>query len=68
MDTQEFYTDSESKWRWRRKASNGRIVGASSQGYVNKSDCIDNARRNGYKGQTLARVTIVTLAMLSKVF
>lgn len=36
-------------WRWRRTASNGSIVGASSQGYSNKSDCIDNARRNGMK-------------------
>lgn len=34
-------------WRWRRTASNGRIVGASTEAYVNKSDCIDNARRNG---------------------
>jgi uncharacterized protein YegP (UPF0339 family) len=34
-------------WRWRRTASNGRIVGASSQGYSNRTDCIDNARRNG---------------------
>ena len=44
MDTWEFYTDAEGKWRWRRKSSNGRIVGASSQGYVNKSDCVENAR------------------------
>ncbi|EEN5690534.1 DUF1508 domain-containing protein, partial [Salmonella enterica subsp. enterica serovar Kentucky] len=35
---------------WRRTASNGRIVGASSQGYVNRADCIANARRNGYTG------------------
>ena len=34
-------------WRWRRTARNGNIVGASTQGYENKSDCIDNARRNG---------------------
>lgn len=34
-------------WRWRRTAPNGRIVGASSQGYTNRSDCIDNAKRNG---------------------
>lgn len=50
MDKWEFYQDSSSEWRWRRTASNGRIVGASSQGYVNKSDCIANARRNGYTG------------------
>ncbi|MCZ5120873.1 DUF1508 domain-containing protein, partial [Escherichia coli] len=47
-DKWEFYLDNSKEWRWRRTASNGRIVGASSQGYVNKSDCIDNARRHGY--------------------
>ena len=50
MDKWEIYQDASNLWRWRRIAPNGRIVGASSQGYVNKSDCIDNARRNGYKG------------------
>lgn len=49
-DKWEFYKDSQSDWRWRRTASNGRIVGASSQGYSNRTDCVDNARRNGYKG------------------
>ncbi len=34
-------------WRWSRTASNGKIVGASTEAYVNKSDCIANARRNG---------------------
>ncbi len=50
MDTWKFYLDANNKWRWQRKASNGEIVGASTQGYVNKSDCVENARRNGYKG------------------
>ena len=49
-DKWEFYKDPSDKWRWRRTSPNGNIVGASSQGYVNKSDCIDNARRNGYNG------------------
>jgi uncharacterized protein YegP (UPF0339 family) len=49
-DKWEFYQDSKKEWRWRRIARNGRIVGASTQGYTNKSDCIENARRNGYKG------------------
>ena len=47
-DKWEFYKDNEGKWRWRRIASNGRIVGASSEGYVNKLDCIANAKRHGY--------------------
>ncbi len=45
-----FYQDDNGKWRWRRTSPNGRIVGASSQGYVNRSDCEENARRHGYKG------------------
>lgn len=49
-DKWEFYQDERGEWRWRRIASNGRIVGASTQGYVNKSDCIENARRHGYNG------------------
>jgi uncharacterized protein YegP (UPF0339 family) len=36
-------------WRWRRVATNGRIVGASAEAYVNKADCVANARRNGMR-------------------
>ena len=46
-DTWEVYQDTASQWRWRRKARNGQIVGSSSEGCRNKSDCISNARRNG---------------------
>jgi uncharacterized protein YegP (UPF0339 family) len=35
------------QWRWRRTASNGRIVGSSTEAYSNRSDCIANAQRNG---------------------
>jgi len=44
-DTWEIYQSNG--WRWRRTARNGDIVGASTEAYVNRSDCIDNARRNG---------------------
>ena len=44
----QIYKDNEGKWRWRAVANNGKIVAASSQGYVNKSDCIDNAKMQGY--------------------
>lgn len=50
MDKWEFYKDTTGKWRWRRIAPNGKIVGASTEGYVNKSDCESNARRNGWTG------------------
>jgi uncharacterized protein YegP (UPF0339 family) len=36
-------------YRWRRTARNGNIVGAASQGYSNRSDCVANAQRNGMK-------------------
>jgi len=44
----EIYKDGEGKWRWRAIANNGQIVAASHQGYVNKSDCIKNAKLQGY--------------------
>ena len=46
-DKWEVYRDVAGRWRWRRTAANGRIVGASTEGYENKSYCIENARRNG---------------------
>lgn len=45
-DKWEIYS-SGSEWRWRRVASNGRIVGASTEGYASKANCIANAQRNG---------------------
>ena len=50
MDKWEFYQDARKEWRWRRIASNGRIVGASSEGYSTRAACVQNARRNGYTG------------------
>ena len=50
QDTWEIYTDANEEWRWRRKAPNGEIVGASTEGYKNRADCVANARRNGYTG------------------
>jgi outer membrane protein OmpA-like peptidoglycan-associated protein len=47
-DKWEFYKDADDKWRWRRTAPNGNIVGAATEGYVNKVDCEGNARRNGW--------------------
>ena len=47
FDKWEIYKDKAGEWRWRRTASNGKTVGASSEGYVNHSDCIANAQRHG---------------------
>ena len=35
------------KWRWRVTADNGKITGASSQGYWNKEECEYNAKSLG---------------------
>lgn len=40
----------EGEHRWRRKASNGNIVGAATEGYKAKGDCTANAERHGYNG------------------
>jgi uncharacterized protein YegP (UPF0339 family) len=47
-DKWEFYKDERGLWRWRRIAPNGRIVGASTEGYHNRLDCIANAERSGF--------------------
>lgn len=50
-DKWEIYQDNQSQWRWRRSASNGNIVGASTQGYTEKLHCEENAAHYGYNGQ-----------------
>jgi uncharacterized protein YegP (UPF0339 family) len=34
------YRDRQSEYRWYYQASNGRTISVSSEGYVNKSDCL----------------------------
>lgn len=46
-DKWEIYKDKRSEFRWRRKATNGEVTGASSESYKKKSDCEANAQRNG---------------------
>lgn len=35
-------------WRWNHKAGNGKLIGASTEGYRNKDMAITNAKQNGY--------------------
>jgi uncharacterized protein YegP (UPF0339 family) len=44
-DKFEVYQDKKSEWRWRRTASNGNIVGASSEGYKSRKDAEANMKR-----------------------
>lgn len=50
MDKWEIYQDAKDEWRWRRVAPNGKIVGASTEGYKTRAACVANAKRNGYRG------------------
>lgn len=34
------YKDVSNQWRWHLKASNGRKIADSGEGYYNKQDCI----------------------------
>ena len=49
-DKWNFYQDPKKDWRWTRIAPNGKVVGASTEGYKSKHSCEENARRNGWKG------------------
>jgi uncharacterized protein YegP (UPF0339 family) len=45
----EFYQDNAGKWRWRAVSiANGKIVGASSEGFESKQGAINNAKLMGY--------------------
>ena len=37
----EIYQDSQNEWRWRLKASNGRTIADSGEGYSSKQKCAD---------------------------
>jgi len=40
-----YYQDNKGEWRWRLRASNGRIVADSGEGYKNLKDCLDDIDR-----------------------
>lgn len=44
-DRFEVYRDKRGKYRWRRIAPNGRVVGAATGGYERRSDCEANMNR-----------------------
>jgi len=46
-DRWEVYKDKRNHFRWRRKATNGEVTGASSQAYKSRNDAQVNAQRNG---------------------
>lgn len=40
MSKAQYYKDANNEWRWRIIASNGRVIGVSSESYKKKSDCM----------------------------
>ena len=38
--TLELYRDRANQWRWTRRASNGRVISDSGEGYVDRSDAL----------------------------
>ena len=47
-DNWDFYKDLKGRWKWRKYGKNGKIIKESSDSYINKLDCLNNARKNGY--------------------
>lgn len=44
------YQDEAGEWRWRWRAANGRTIDASTQGYVDKADAVENYRHTSPEG------------------
>lgn len=51
----EFYQDADGDWRWRMRASNGRIMACSSEGYRRRPACESAAK---HAGITIMRVLL----------
>jgi uncharacterized protein YegP (UPF0339 family) len=49
-----YYKDAKGEWRWRLKASNGRILADSGEGYKSESECLEDITR--VKGSAGAQV------------
>lgn len=45
MDTIDLYQDEHEEWRWTRRAANGEVIGASTEGYTRRTDATDNIVR-----------------------
>ena len=53
--TYHYYKDSKGEWRWRLKASNGRIIADSGEGYASEQECLADIDR--VKASSTATVT-----------
>ena len=41
----EYYQDQKDEWRWRLKASNGRTIADSGEGYTTERECLADIER-----------------------
>lgn len=55
MDKVEFFRDRKREWRWRLVSSNGRVIGASSEGYRWRSRCVENFERVSHRPRSTWR-------------
>lgn len=51
-----FYKDRNKNWRWKRKAGNGRVVEAASEGYKNLVDAKKNAKLAGWTPDAITKI------------
>lgn len=46
----EIYKDSKRQWRWRIRSKNGKIIGASQDGFKNKSNAVRTCEQVSLQG------------------
>ena len=49
-DSWQFYRDDERKWRWTYSLQ-GKTAARAYVGFERYGDCVDDARRHGYRGK-----------------
>ncbi len=49
-DSWEFYIDNTSHYRWRLINCYGRIIRMAINGFLNREDCLEDARLHGFTG------------------
>lgn len=54
--TFEIFRDRADEFRWRLKASNGKIIAVAGEGYVDKRDCLAGIHSVQSAGQAAAHV------------
>lgn len=40
-----YFKDAKGEWRWHLKASNGKILADSGEGYTKEQECLDDIER-----------------------